>query len=590
MSMVMQHGHTFDERDYLRGLADRLRAASHGARGKIIEGAAELLGITRQSLYAKLKTVGWSSGRKPRTDRGDSDIPRDEVMAVATIMRSSLRANGKMLLPMKDAIEIALANGALSRRVSATTMTRLMRQHRVHPQQLALATPHSRMRSLHPNHVWQFDVSICVLYRLRNGKVNVMDERKFNARKPLNLAEIMNQRVLRYAVADHTSGAVYARYYLAAGEDQGTLFDFLMRAFQRREEGLMYGVPMMMVWDAGSANQSHAIQNLLTHLAVRHWAHRPGNPRAKGLIEVTHNIIERKFEGRLAFTRIDSIDDLNAHLDVWLRDFNGTAIHRRHGATRWAMWQRIRQEELRLCPPVELCRELLIAAPQERTVNGNLSIDFKCPGYPRARYSVAQIQSLQVKDRVVVTFNPYRLPNIFVVAEDQDGLLRYHECTPYAEDIYGMEIGSPIFGERYRAPADTAADAARKDVNERAFGERDTLDADNAKAKGRIAMDGKIDPFKDLRDRADQVPAYLQRRGTELTVPNPVATELKPLTHVEALFELRARLGQALTVEQSALVARLHPDGVPHDALDDLLQAIQHPEPTQERPRLVAIK
>jgi hypothetical protein len=588
--MAHHDGPTYDERDYLRQLAERLRAAPHGGRGAMIDSAAGFLGITRQSLYAKLKAIGWKSGRKPRTDRGDSAVSTDEVLAVATIMRSSRRANGKALLPVGDAIKVARANGLLEREVAPATMLRLMRKERLHPAQQAQPRPHVRMRSLHPNHVWQLDASICVLYYLRNGSMSVMDQRRFNERKPRDLAKIVNNRVLRYAVTDHTSGALYARYYLTPGEDQDTLFDFLMCAFQRREEGLMFGVPMMLVWDAGSANQAHGIRNLLTNLAVRHWPHVPGNPRAKGQIEVSHNIIERKFEGRLPFMRTESIEQLNGHLDTWLRDFNGNHVHSRTRATRWAVWQQIRQEELRICPPVEICRELLLAKPQERRVNGDLSIEFTCRGYPRASYSVAHIPTVQVGERVEVTYNPYRLPNVFVVQAGEDGSPRYYECTPDAEVRHGMLVDSPVFGESYRAPPDTLTDIARKELNQRAYGERDTIDADNAKAKGRLAMGGTIDPFKDVRERAAQVPAYMQRRGTELTVPNPVQTEIKPLTHVEALFELRARLGQPLSVEQSALVARLYPDGVPHDAVDGLFEAITAPESTQERPRLVAVK
>lgn len=585
------HDATHDESNYLRALAQRLHAAPHGGRGEIVDSAARLLGVSRQALYSRLRTVGWSSGRKLRADKGDSDVTRNEVLTVAAIMRSSQRANGKILLPVEDAINIAVSNGELSRTVAPATMLRLMRLHNCHPAQIAAAAPHVRMRSLHPNHVWQLDASICVLYYLRNGAMNVMDERKFNARKPRDLAQIVNQRVLRYAVTDHTSGAVHARYYLTAGEDQATLFDFLMHAFQRRDEGLMHGVPSMLVWDAGSANMAHGIQNLLTNLAVRHWTHVPGNPRAKGQVEVMHNVIERKFEGRLSFLRVGSIDELNAHLDTWLRDFNGNAIHSRHGATRWAMWQRIRQEELRLCPPVEICRELLFARPQERTVAGNLSIEYTCKGFPRARYSVAHVPGVRVKDKVLVTFNPYRLPNLFVLATDEDGSTRYHECIPYAEDVYGMAVDSPVFGERYQAPADTVADTARKEINERAYGERDTLDADAAKAKGRVAFGGKIDPMKDVQERAAQVPAYMQRRGTELNVPNPVQTELKPLTHVEALFELRSRLGRALSTDEAASVAQQFPDGVPYESLDHLVEAIRNPAPdAPARPRLVAVR
>lgn len=579
------------EIDFLRDVVRELEQLGHGGRGPVIARAAEFLGISKQALYAKLKSVGWTSGRKLRSDKGDSAVSADQVLAVSAIMRSSRRQNGKTLLSVDDAVKIARANDVLCADVSPSTMLRLMRRHDCHPAQLARPEPHVQMRSLHPNHVWQLDASVCVLYRLRNGRVNVLDQRKFNERKPRDLAEIVNERVLRYAVTDHASGAVFARYYETAGEDQRTLFEFLMAAFNRREDGLMYGVPMMLVWDAGSANTAHGIRNLLSALAVRHWTHVPGNPRAKGQVEVTHNIIERKFEGRLAFLRVESLQELNARLDTWLIDFNGNATHSRHGATRWAVWQTIRAEQLRLCPPLATCRDLMISRPQPRTVGGDLSVSFAYKGYTAGRYYVGDIDTVRAGEQVEVAVNPYRAPNIFVVLRDDDGSVRYHECMPIAEDRHGFAIDGPVVGERYSAAPDSAVDSARKEINALAFGERDTIAADNAKAKGRLAFDGAIDPFKDVQDRAAQVPAYIQRRGTELHVPNPAHVELKPLTHVEALFELRARLQRRLTPDEATLVEQRYPNGVPHEALGALVELIlSPPAATEERPRLIAVK
>lgn len=579
------------ETDLLRSIAAQLQGAGHGERAEILERATERLGCSTPTLYRKLQRVGWTSGRKLRTDRGESALTREETLAVAAIMRASRRANGKMLLPVEDALEIALANGQLRKRASPATVLRMMRAHGCHPSQMGADTAHTTMRSLHPNHVWQLDASVCVLYRIRGQGVAVMDQRKFNERKPRDLQSIINQRVLRYAVTDHASGAVYARYYEAAGEDQYTLFEFLMAAFQARAEGVMHGVPLMMVWDAGSANMAHGIRNLFTALAIDHWTHKPGQPRAKGQVEGVHNIIERKFEGRLSITRTDSVEQLNAQLDMWLADFNGIREHRRHGASRWAMWQTIRPDQLRLCPPIETCRALMIAKPQPRTVDGALTISYAVKGYTAGRYSVAHIADVRVGEQVMVAVNPYCAPNIYVLREDAEGRTRYIECEAQQQDRFGLPIDAPVWGEQYQRPAQRDVDRARGDVNALAYGERDTVDADNAKAKGRVAFDGAIDPFRDLAERAAQVPAHMQRRGTELHVPNPAQVEIKPMTLVEALFELRARLGRALTREESARVAELHPEGVPHEALDALTATILDPPVhTESRPRLVAIK
>lgn len=582
------------ERMLITQLAERLATSGHGQRGALVSQAAERLGCSPQSIYNRLRGIGMHSNRKLRSDKGDSKVTRDEVFMVAAIMASSRRANDKLLLATQDAIDIALANGKLSVPVSSERILRLMRLYGCHPTQVAQADPHVTMRSLHPNHVWQLDASICVLYRLRNGRAGVMDQRKFNARKPRDLAKIMNERVLRYAVTDHTSGALYAKYYLAAGEDQFTLFEFLMDAFHAREDGQMFGAPWMMVWDAGSANQAHAIGNLLDGLAIDHWAHLPGNPRAKGQVEGVHNIIERKFEGRLSMVTIDTLEQLNAHLDTWLTKFNGQDIHSRHGHTRWGQWQTIRTEQLRICPSSDVCRDLMFAKPLRRKVTGNLVISYTCKGYEPAQYSIAHIPGVRVGEEVVVTVNPYHLPHVFVIAEDAEGKKRYHECTPIAKDLSGFAIDSPVFGESYRAPRDTDVDTARKEVNDLAYGERETLKAKDAKYKGRVAFNGEIDPFKDVREKAAQTPRFMQRKGTALDVPLPTQIELRPLTHVEALMELHARLNRALAPSEAAQVRAWYPDGIPDAELDALQARLENGPDTQSfpeaRPRLVAIK
>lgn len=590
------HAGEIAEMQLLQHIAKRLTDAPHRGRGVIAAEGARSFGISVQTLYTRLRKVGYSSGRKLRSDKGDSRVSTDEVKSVAAILQASRRTTGKSLLPVCDAIDVASANGMLGTRVSPTTMLRIMRREGCHPSQLSQPTPHTSMRSLHPNHVWQLDASICVLYYLKNGRAAVMDERTFNARKPRDLARVSNLRVMRYALTDHYTGDVIARYYNAAGEDQQTLFQFLMWSMRTQPDRVMHGVPWMLVWDAGSANQSHGIRNLLTSLVVRHWAHTPGNPRAKGQIEGTHNIIERKFEGRLSFARIDSIEQLNGHLDTWLRSFNGADIHSRHKHARDALWQTIRADQLRLCPSEETCSVLMHSKPEPRTIAGNLTISYTPRGFTRAAYSVAHVPGVRVGDQVQVVVNPYRAPDVFIVGQDADGSTRYWECQPIATDAAGFFSEAPVFGERFAAHADTDVDTARKDANERAYGERDTLDAISAKAKGAIAFDGAVDPFADLRAKAEQTPSYIQRRGTELHLPNPVHTELRPLDHVQALFELRARFGRSLEQAEREALQAWFPDGVPHEEFEALVSRLEQfsaagaPPAFVEPPRLVAVK
>ncbi len=589
------HAGQLAEHDLLRGLADQLASAAHGTRGPLVQRAMQLLGCSRDALYRKLHSVGWHSKRRPRSDKHDSRVTVAEVEVVAGIHLASAKATGKINLPLTDAIDIALANGKLRERVSPSTMSRLMRRHGCHPSQLQRPSAHVPMRSLHPNHVWQLDASICVLYYLRNGQMGVLDERIYNKRKPANLARILPDRVLRYAITDHRSGVVIARYYQAAGEDQHTLFQFLMWAMHEQPGRVMHGVPWMLVWDAGSANQSHGIRNLLDNLTIRHWAHVPGNSRAKGQVECIHNVIERKFEGRLSFQPIHSVEALNAHLDTWLSWFNGVAELRRgsHRHVRNAKWQQeIRTETLRLCPPTDECALLMTSRPVERKVSGQLTVLFAPKGGASGSYDVSQVPGVRAGEKVNVVASVYRAPNIFVVAKDESGSTRYFECERMDQDAAGLFHGAAVFGESYKAQADSDVDSARKSAHHMAYGETESGKAIDARKKGRVAFNGDIDSFKDVREKAALAPAFMRRPGTTLDVPNPMQVELRPLTLVEILTRLSREPWWSLDVSRA--VQTWHPEGLPEDEIPQLLARIEEllagPSPLPHTPRLVAVR
>ncbi|WP_051301895.1 DDE-type integrase/transposase/recombinase [Sedimenticola selenatireducens] len=451
---------------------------------------------------------------------------------------------------------------------SSGTYLRTMRNSGCHPDQLTRPTPHTEMRSLHPNHVWQFDVSVCVLYYLDKGGLAVMDEKRFYKNKPANVARVAKQRVLRYLVTDHFTGTLYVHYFQAAGEDQETLFEFLMTAFAERphEQDPFHGVPLMLVWDAGSANQSYLIRNLLDRLQVKHWAHEPGRPRAKGQVEKTHDLIERDFEGRLFLVNIQSIEELNAKAHAWMRAYNANRIHRRTGTTRYGLWQTIRAEQLRICPPRELCEQLLSTKPETRQVKGNLVVTYAMKGCAPETYSVEHVPGVRVGESVSVCVNPYQAPNILVLLEDEDGQEVAYECAPQGHNEAGFPVDAPIFGESYAAKPDTDTDRHRKQMAKDAYGAETQQEVDLARARREPAFGGKVDPFSYLEDQV--VASYMRRPGTELDLPHAVHPERQPLSIIEALKRLRARLDRPLTKAESAAVRETYPNGVPEDELE----------------------
>lgn len=560
---------------YFATLAKRIAKASRGERGALVSEAAGFLGWSNSRVYDGLAAAGWESGRKRRADKGQRKVGEAEVRLVAGMTHESRRTNGKKMLPMKTALEIAQHSGEARADVSVATMARAMRDIGVHPEQLSKPAPHITMRSLYPNHVWQFDVSVCVLYYLDKGGLSVMDEKRFYKNKPENVKRVADMRVLRYLVTDHRTGAFFLRYYQASGETQEVLFDFLVEAFTGEENphNPFRGVPFQLIWDAGSANQAYLVRNFLDRLDVRHQAHTPGRPRAKGQVETMHNVVERAFESRLFMMKVRDIVHLNAKARDWMVWFNSNAKHTRHGFTRYGLWQTIRDDQLRLCPPRKLCTELLHTEPETRQVNGNLAVRYAVKGYGSAEYSVKHIPGLRVGDKVQVCVNPYRAPNIHVLDEDEHGSPIRWECEPIAQDEAGFPLRSPVFGEEYKAQPATPADQQRQRIAKEAYGVETTADVDQARKNKRPAFVGRVEPFADVN--AQPLPSFMRRSGTELEVPGQFQVEFRPLSYVEACKRLVGLAGRSLHSDENRAIRALFPNGVPEEALALLAEQLR---------------
>jgi transposase InsO family protein len=556
---------------YLLNVGAELETAGHGKRGELISQAANALNYSEHWIRERLKDLGFIKSRKPRSDRGQSSVTREQCIQISNLIMQASRDNGKQLMSLKQAVEIASANGLISADVSESTVSREMRRHRVHPEQMSQPRPHKQVRSLHPNHVWQFDVSVCVLYYLPKAEgLQVMPRDEFYKNKLENVYRIKNDRVLRYLVTDHNSGAFYVEYFNTPGENSETLVQFLLNAFAKRDGDPLHGVPFMLVWDAGTANQSHLVKGMLERLQVKTHTHEVGSPRAKGQVERTHNLVECEFESRLSMYRIDTIEQLNEKAQQWAQMFNGTRKHSRHGHTRFGLWQTIRPEQLRICPPRELCLSLLQKArPVTRKVAGDLTISYAIAGIGSHTYSVECIPDVCIGDLVQVTYNPYQAPNVTAIHENLDGEKVHYELEAIERDAAGFKVDAPVYGQNYSTARDTPVEGLRKQMNREAYGVETDLEVKAARKARKPAFDGQIDPFADVA--AATVPNFMQRKGQALELKQPKrALEIR-LPYVKAVPMIRDSIGLEPGGEDAKQLTRefkrRYPEGMPEEDL-----------------------
>jgi hypothetical protein len=528
------------QQEYLRAVAQDVENAPHGGKRALVKGAAQTLRMSVQTVYRHLADMGVTAGsrgeRKKRSDAGKRSVDRDLALAVGGLVQKGRRLHGKKTMTMELAVKVLEANGhgAVNQETgevtmpSVSTLSRTMREYGCHPEQLKRGAPTGRVRSLHPNHSWQMDASVCVLYNRFDGKIAMMDERKYNATKPGKLLEISNLRIIRYVVADHTTHNFYLFYVLAPGESAtGALSALIAAMSDRGPRDPMHGAPFHLYTDPASAHRSSLMREFCDRLGIKLQHHEAGRANATGSVEVAMSIVESQFEGRLRFTSIDDLAGLQARADFWRMHYNATAIHGRYKKTRNGAWLEIRPEQLRTAS-----HEALTAVScwglTEPTVSGSMtiSVDTKLPGVGPQKYDLRNLAhvGLRPKDKVRVELNPFRAPDIIVIKSMPDGSERRWEVSPIVKDEWGFDVSAPVMGESYKALPKTDIDRSLEDIKTNAY------------------PDGKAKhAFPDLNVFADlhEAPLTLRPKGRDVLGAAPVADPM-PLTHAQAAPRLRA--------------------------------------------------
>lgn len=562
-------------------LAQATAAAPRGTKKALLSAACAELGLSASTLHRYLGQVTVKPTRKQRSDAGAVELCRDDAIAISALLVTSARKTGKRLMSIGQAVDILLANGEINPsvldvetgellRLSDSAIARALRAYGMHPDQLNRATPAVELKSLHPNHVWQIDASICVLYYLnarteKEAGLQVMARDQFYKNKPSNLKRIEADRVWSYEVTDHNSGAIFVNYVM--GAESGTnLSESFIAAIQKREGDPMHGVPFILMMDMGSANTSGLFGNLARRLQVKLIAHAPGNARATGQVEKARDLIERSFESSLRLQPVRDLADLNACAQRWACWFNANKVHTRHGKTRFEQWLTIAPEQLRIAPPAALCFELLTGKVETRKVNDNLTVSFR-----NGDYCVRSVPGVMIGEKLSISVNPYVLDAAQVVLKDADGHEVLHSIPLLTKDDAGFFDRANTIGEDFSRPADTVLDTNRKEVTRFAYDAATDEEAEARRKAGAVPLGSRIDPYKVIEQAPQR--SFMPKRGADMvptvsTTSTPKAVRL--LTQFEAVKALVAR-GMTMNAELVAtLKAVCSADGVPEDELDAL--------------------
>ncbi len=566
----------------LFALRDRINAAPHGCATELVHRFASLIGKNPSTVYAWLRDhTGYRTGRKKRADAGTTALPQETLNFIAAAKREGIRGNGKATLPTAVAMNIAHTNG-IDVPVSEGRINSLLRAARMDIKSQLAARNHITLRSLHPNHLHQIDPSLCLIYYTPKGQAIMRDE-EFYKNKPASMDKV-RLKVWRYVRYDHASSNLDVRYYEAAGENQHSLFEFLLYTWGQQPMRVSHGVPRMLLWDKGSANTSFAIRNLLDALGVDHETHAVGHSWGKGGVEQGNNLVETHFESRLRFEPVETVEQLNAAAAAWVRDFNANAIaHVDCRLTRASgqpmvrddLWQLIMRHPGALVqmPPREICQWFMAGQELTRVVR-DLSISFSHPELGRsARYDLkpwAEFLGNGQKVRVTPMLMQQGALRIEIERIGAEPLLV--QVTPEsAFDDYGRPLSAPVAGEEYaRAPA-TASERAANTLSAAAWGDGTTVDdaekkrAEQARPFGHL-NDGKGIVAHSHLGKAD-LPQRLVPNAEEVQTPQVQSLQSKAvsvqimLTVPEAVRSIKERLGDAAPADLYTQIATAFPAG-----------------------------
>lgn len=553
----------------------RARAAGHGGKEAVYAAACQHLGLSRATLMRRLKEVTVKPVRKRRSDAGKVGLSLADAQRLSAQMMEGYRANDKSIQALRlSLVQLRKENPLFAsttepdsgetRQLSESACSRALRTYALHPEQLRQPDPVQALASAHPNDVWQIDASISTLFYVPGqGQKGMQDmaPAEFYSGKPENFEKIKRQRLTRYVLTDHCSGSIFV-HYVPGGESVVNMAESFLAAIAQRPDQQMYGVPLHLMMDPGSAGIGGAFKNLLRRLQVTPVVNQAGNPRAKGQVENAHNLVETNFESGFKFTHVPDIEWINAQAQLWMCWYNSTKKHGRHGLTRWAKWMEIRQEELRLVEGA-LARELLTHEPETPKVDRQQTVRFS-----GRVWDVRNVPGVLVGGKLAVTYNPFNPEIAFVVQHDADGQEILIPIEEAKEGEHGFRESAALIGREHKSLPDTLAVTNRKAIERLTTGTNTDEAAAAARKAKALPFAGTHKPYAHLED----LPAVtmLPRRGTTLqTGTNVAQAESELLTPFQAVKALVAK-GVSMSPELVAMLKSLYPAGVPETELDGL--------------------
>jgi hypothetical protein len=459
-------------------IARQLSAArTRSERSRIVTQIAQSKGVSKQAVYKAAHTRGQRFNNKKREDAGSMHLPGVTPLHMSHLtafLYSSITEKKILSLTPAGAIEMAERAGAIPAGVvKPAYLTAWMRRQGISFAQALAPTPHSRLRSLHPNHVHIIDASQCAQWYLDDSGT-VRHQRRND--EVYSNKEGDPRKITRLLLVDHFSGCIYLGY--VQEENALAWIDLLYHAWTSKEfltdrvapyigkpetcfsqTFPFRGFPKILFSDKGAALVSKNTQRILDHLGIRFITHKKGNPQAKGANETMQRWVERWFEGRLKYRPARSLEELNALAFAFSLETNARRImsRNRQRFIRTEHWQQHAEGHIRDLPDYCIYKAFATSEPEPRKVRRDLTVYFKprtlpVPIQSSFIYRLPAEWVDLIGTVVLVNFSLYEYPNVRIVSELPGREPRAIVCQPITLDAGHFQIEhAGIIGETFNA-------------------------------------------------------------------------------------------------------------------------------------------
>lgn len=345
----------------------------------VAEKYARKFGFSTKTIYRKARRYGnYDSGKKQRADAGKLD-PEVEmhlwnIAAIYLKLPDKVKSSNKeSKTPLEVAVEMYIQSFELPPRLpSISRIHQIFRDWGISKRYMQMPQAKLQLKSNNPNHVQQYDSSVCLLYLDPDEGITPISKSEDYKNKEfgrlLNQEAKKKRRLVRHIVIDHYSGAFYVEYSFK--QEIINYADFLYNAWAAKDDGFIFhGAPKVFFIDNDSGLRSHAMMRLYANLEIEVPPIEPYHAWVKGVAENFHRVWELRFESRFLHQKSNSLEQINAWAREYAIKFQKNFVHRRHRRTRFDMWNTIEKEQIREIPDYQTFQKLVYANPVSRKVN-----------------------------------------------------------------------------------------------------------------------------------------------------------------------------------------------------------------------------